>query len=252
MIAILSPAKRMEISKNDFPFSTPHFLNETGKIINVLKSTNPPALQKLMKISPKLADLNFQRHLDFDLNHTKDNSTQAFFAYKGDVYRGLEADTLDKTDLEFGNQHIRIISGLYGLLNPLDLIQPYRLEMGTKLKTSEYDNLYKLWKEISTKKLNFDIKQSGSDILLNLASDEYYKAIEPKDINAQIIKVHFKEYKGEQLKFISFNGKKARGMMSKYIIKNKINDAESIKGFDYEGYYFVEEDSNENEYLFVK
>jgi len=252
MIAILSPAKRMEIVKNNFNHSTPYFLNKTNEIINVLKSTNAPELQKLMKISPKLADLNFHRHLNFDLNHTPENSSQAFFAYKGDVYRGLEADKFNEEDLKFGNKHIRIISGLYGLLNPLDLIQPYRLEMGTKLKVNDFTNLYKFWNDLVTEKLNEDIKRSDSDILINLASDEYYKAIDSKKINAKIIKIIFKEYRGEKLKFISFNGKKARGMMSKYIINNRINDEESLKGFDYEGYSFVEEDSNSSEFLFVR
>ncbi len=252
MIAILSPAKRMEITKNDFQFTTPQFLDNTGKLMNELRAYNSAELQKLMGISPKLADLNFERNQQFEKEHSKDNSSQAIFAFRGDVYIGLDVNSLGTEDLDFAQQHLRILSGLYGVLRPLDLIQPYRLEMGTKLKNPKGDNLYEFWKDILTEKINDDIKNSGSDIFVNLASDEYYKVLEPKKINAEIIKIVFKEYKGDKLKFISFNAKKARGMMSRYIIKNKINDKESLKGFNYDGYYYDDKLSKKDELWFIK
>ena len=252
MISILSPAKRMEITKNDFKYTIPEFLDQTGELMNELRSFNSADLQKLMGISPKLADLNFERNQQFKNKHSGDNSSQAILAFKGDVYIGLDASTLDVEDLDFAQQHLRILSGLYGMLRPLDLIQPYRLEMGTKLKNPRGNNLYDFWKNILTDKLNETIEKSSSNILINLASDEYYKVLNPDKVKAEIIKIVFKEYKGDKLKFISFNGKKARGLMSRYIIKNRINDKESLKGFDYDGYYFEENMSKEDELWFIR
>ena len=252
MISILSPAKRMEIVQNDLNYTIPEFLELTGKLINELRAFNSAGLQKLMGISPKLADLNFERNQQFTAKHSKDNASQAILAFKGDVYIGLDASTLDKGDLDFAQQHLRILSGLYGILRPLDLIQPYRLEMGTKLKNPRGNNLYDFWKNILTEKLNQEIKQSGSNILINLASDEYYKVLDTKNLKADIVKIVFKEYKGDKLKFISFNAKKARGLMSRYIIKNRINDKESLKGFDFDGYFFEEDLSKKNKLWFIR
>ncbi len=252
MIAILSPAKRMKITKNDLKFTIPDFLDQTGILMNELRAYNSADLQQLMGISPNLSDLNFERNQQFENIHSIDNSAQAILSFKGDVYIGIDAPSLDSGDLDFAQDHIRILSGLYGILKPLDLIQPYRLEMGTKLKNPKGNNLYAFWKKKLTGKINEDIKKSGSEILLNLASDEYYKVLDKDDITAKIIKIVFKEYKDDKLKFISFNAKKARGLMSRYIIKNRINDKESLKGFDYEGYYYEDTLSKEDELWFIR
>ena len=252
MLTILSPAKRMEISLNNLDHTIPQMLEQTKDLMKILKSYNSAQLQKLMKISPKLADLNFQRHMDFDLNHTTNNSSQAIFTYRGDAYRGLDIASFDENELDFTNSHLRILTGLYGLLSPYDLIQPYRLEMGTKLKNKKGKNLYEFWGDTITSQINKALKKSDSKVLINLASDEYYKAINPDKIDGEIVKVIFKEHKGDKLKVISIFAKKARGMMTRYIMKNKINDKESLKGFDYEGYYFKEELSSSREYWFVR
>lgn len=252
MLTIISPAKRMQLNKNEFDFTLPEHLIETKELIALLKSTNAAALQKLMKISPKLADLNFQRHSDFNMNHNTDNSSQAIFTYKGDVYRGLDINSLNEDTISFTNEHLRILTGLYGVLRPLDLIQPYRLEMGTKLANKKGKNLYEFWGNTITRSLNIALEKSGSNTLINLASDEYYNAIQKEDINGKIIKIVFKEYRDEKLKFITFNAKKARGLMTRYIMKNKINNIEELKGFDYENYYFDFENSTDNEFWFIR
>jgi len=252
MITILSPAKRMEIKNNDSDFTIPAFLERTKDLIHILKSKTQADLQQLMKISPKLAELNFQRNMDFSMEHNQINSTQAIFAFKGDVYVGLEADTLSKENILFSNKHLKFLSGLYGILSPLDLVQPYRLEMGSKLINKKGKNLYEFWGNDITTYLNEAIKKSSSKYLINLASEEYYKVIDPNKIEGEIIKIVFKEYRDEKLKFITFNAKKARGMMARYIIKNKINSPKDLIGFDYRGYYYDEENSTKNEYWFIK
>ena len=252
MLMILSPAKRMEIKQNKFEYSIPAMLNKTKDLIKILKSTNSAQLQKLMKISPKLADLNFQRYGDFDLNHKIGNSSQAILSFKGDVYMGLQADSLNKEELKFANEHLRILSGLYGILNPNDIIQAYRLEMGTKLTNKKGKNLYEFWGNNVTNKINESLSKHDSKFLINLASEEYYKVLTPAKIKGEIIKIIFKEYRDEKLKFITFNAKKARGLMARYIIKNKLDNKEDIKGFDYENYYFDENNSTEQEYWFVR
>jgi cytoplasmic iron level regulating protein YaaA (DUF328/UPF0246 family) len=252
MIAILSPAKRMEAKTASSINTQPQFLDEAMLIMKKLRTLKVSQLQKLMDISPKIADQNMKRNFDFSLEHTPDNSTQAFFAYKGDVYVGLEPFQFDRADLDFAQKHIRIISGLYGVLRPLDLIQEYRLEMGIKLKLGRKKDLYEFWKEPLTQILKSSMEESGSNILVNTASDEYFNVFDLKKLKAVVLKIQFREYKDEQLQFVSFNTKKARGAMARYIIKNKITEPESIKGFDYEGYYFDEQMSNDREFWFVR
>lgn len=249
---ILSPAKRMGIKKNEFNYSIPSLLNKTKDLIRILKSLNSAQLQKLMSISPKLADLNFQRYADFDLNHNTDNSSQAILSFKGDVYMGLQADTLNSKDLQFANDHLRILSGLYGILHPNDIIQAYRLEMGTKLLNKKGKNLYEFWGNNITNNINKTLSEQENKVLINLASEEYYKVLTPSKIKGEIIKIVFKEYREDKLKFITFNAKKARGLIARFIIKNRIDNKEDIKGFDYENYYFDGEHSTENEYWFVR
>lgn len=252
MKLILSPAKRMDMMQTEFGFTLPEFMNESQTIMKKLKTLNSKQLQDLMEISPKLADQNFERNQLFAFDHNPGNSIHAIFAYIGDVYMGLEAKKFNESDLEFAQNTILILSGLYGMLRPLDLIQAYRLEMGTELKFSKYKNLYDFWKNKLTKKMNEILSQDESPLLVNLASDEYYSSIDAKKIKADILKIQFREYKGEKLQFVSFNAKKARGAMARYIVVNRLNDKESIKGFNYEGYYFEDSLSRENEYWFVK
>jgi cytoplasmic iron level regulating protein YaaA (DUF328/UPF0246 family) len=252
MKLILSPAKRMDIKKPEMSFTSPEFLSETEIIMKKLKTLNSKQLQELMNISPKLAEQNFERNQMFDFDHNRGNSMQAIFAYTGDVYTGLEAKKFNESDLEFAQNTILILSGLYGILRPLDLIQAYRLEMGTELEFSKHKNLYDFWKNKLTKKMNEILNQDETALLVNLASDEYYSAIDTKKIKADILKIQFREYKGEKLQFVSFNAKKARGAMARHIVVNRINDKESIKGFNHEGYYFEDSLSGEKEYWFVK
>ncbi len=253
MLTVISPAKRLDgVLNKEFEHSNPELLNHSKELISILKSFNPPQLQKLMKISPKLADLNSHRYADFSLKHTDKNSVQAIFYFKGDVYRGLESTTLPKDDIYFLNSHMRILSGLYGVLKPLDLMQAYRLEMGTKLSNKRGKDLYAFWGEIITEKINIALEESGNNVLINLASDEYFNSINTDNINGEIIKIIFKEYRDEKLKFITFNAKRARGLMTRYIAKNRINKKEDLLGFDYENYYFDHDNSTETEYWFIK
>ena len=252
MIAILSPAKRMEVKGSKDNFTMPEFLPQAEELMKKLKTLKSKQLQKLMDISTKLGDINVERNFHFQYEHNSDNSTQAILSYKGDVYVGLEADKFSDAELDFTQKHLRILSGLYGVLLPLDIIQEYRLEMGTKLKIGRKKDLYHFWNGKLTESINEALISSGSELLVNLASDEYYKALNEKKLKAEIIKIQFREYKNEELKFISFNTKKARGMMARYIVKNRITGKENLKGFDFENYYFDEKLSSENEYFFVR
>jgi hypothetical protein len=252
MIAILSPAKRMLVKDANGHFSIPEFNELAFSLIQKMRTIRPKSLQELMEISPKLADQNLKRYFNFSQEHTNENSLQSIFAYKGDVYVGLDPEKFDDEDLQFAQEHLRIISGLYGILKPLDLIQEYRLEMGIKIKIGRKKDLYDFWKEKVTNSLKNAIDSSGSEFLVNIASDEYFNVLDLKRIKTQIIKIHFREYKDEKLQFVSFNAKKARGSMARYIIKNRINESDSLKGFDYNGYYFDEKISKENEFWFIR
>lgn len=252
MISILSPAKRMVVKDATGNYSIPEFRDEAIILINKMKTLKPKALQELMDISPKLTDHNMKRYYDFSEDHNLNNSLQSVLAYKGDVYIGLEAEKFSNEDLEFTQNHLRILSGLYGILRPLDLIQEYRLEMGIKIKIGRKNDLYQFWQSNITNSLNNAIEASGSNILVNIASDEYFNVLNVKKLNASIIKIHFREYKDDKLQFVSFNAKKARGSMARYIMKNRINDPEDLKGFDYDGYYFDEKLSNEKELWFLR
>ncbi|MCL4109874.1 UNVERIFIED_CONTAM: hypothetical protein GTU68_028783 [Idotea baltica] len=205
-----------------------------------------------MKISKNIADLNVERFHDFSSEFNTENSKPAILAFKGDVYLGLEADQFTSSEMDFAQDHIRILSGLYGILRPLDLMQPYRLEMGTSLKTTRGKNLYEFWKSRITDLLNDDIADHKNKTILNLASNEYFKAIHKKKLNGNLLTANFKEERDGELKFISFNAKKARGMMSKFIVNNNIDNENDLKGFDTEGYYFSQEHSSPSEWLFIR
>lgn len=251
MLIVISPAKTLdfetEASLEKFTQAT--FLDKSQALIDELKQLSTADVASLMKLSDKLAALNMSR---FQMWHTPfnlDNAKQALFAFKGDVYTGLDADSLDDAGLEFAQQHLRILSGLYGVLRPLDLMQPYRLEMGTKFINKKGKDLYQFWGGQLRESIEAEL--SGG-VLINLASNEYFKAVEAKKLNARIITPIFKDFKNGQYKIISFYAKKARGLMSRYIIDHKINDPEEIKQFGSEGYRFSPEMSQADEWVFLR
>jgi len=221
-------------------------------LVRRLRELSPQDISKLMSVSDSLAELNRQRFKQWKTPFRPDNSRQAMFAFKGDVYLGLDAYSMAPAEVKFAQSHLRILSGLYGLLRPLDLMQAYRLEMGTRLGTQQGSNLYQFWGDRITKSLNRELKQSDSKTLVNLASGEYFKSIKPKQLNAEIITPAFKEYRDGQYKFIQFFAKKARGLMARYLIDRKIDDPEALKDFDYAGYGYNAELSDDNEWVFTR
>jgi cytoplasmic iron level regulating protein YaaA (DUF328/UPF0246 family) len=252
MKILISPAKSL-----DFENAAPTelcteavFLEEALKLNQTLKTFSQKDISELMSVSPKLGDLNWQRNQDWSLPFSRKNAKQAIYAFKGDVYLGLDIETLPEQKTSQLQNKLRILSGLYGLLKPLDLMQPYRLEMGTKLKVEECENLYQYWGDKITEALNDELEEN--EILVNLASNEYYKAVKPALIENTIVTPQFKDYKNGKLKIISFFAKKARGMMVRYILDNDINDLESLKGFSYGGYGLSEELSLGNELVFIR
>ena len=254
MISIISPAKTLDFDSS-IPVnqsSQPDFIQESEKIITKLKKTSRKKISNLMDLSKQLTELNYERYHNWEPEFNSNNSRQAIYAFKGDVYLGLEAYTLDQNEVGFAQEHLRILSGLHGILRPLDLIQPYRLEMGTDLKIGRRNNLYKFWIDKIYKKLNEAIENSGSKILLNLASDEYFKAVDTKKIKADIAKCVFKDYKNGQYKVLSFFAKKARGQMARYIIQNQINNLEALKSFQTDGYLFSDDESDNNTLVFLR
>lgn len=205
-----------------------------------------------MHISDKLTEVNYNRYQNFSSRYTGSNSKAAIYAFKGDVYVGLEAETLTKSDIDFAESHLRILSGLYGLLKPMDKMQAYRLEMGTNLKNPKGKNLYDFWNGTLTSEINKTLKKNSNDLIVNLASKEYFSALDRKQLKGEIIDVGIKEYKEGKLKFISFNAKKARGLIARYIIKNRITTKRGLMGFDYDGYTYQEDLSSDNEFMFVR
>ena len=242
MNIIISPAKSLDFDSelNSQNVSVPKFLEKTLAINSILKQKSPNDLMKLQSISEKLSDLNWKRNLEFSRNHNDDNSRPAIFAFNGDVYEGLDVKTLDVKKIDFLQNNLRIISGLYGVLKPLDLIQPYRLEMGTKISINGSSNLYEYWSNDITKFLSDELL--SSEFLLNLASNEYFSAIDKSKINSEIISPIFKDFKNGKLKIISFYAKKARGMMVRYVADHAIDSYDNLLSFNYGGYVF-----NENE-----
>ncbi|HLR37055.1 MAG TPA: peroxide stress protein YaaA [Chitinophagaceae bacterium] len=240
MKIIISPAKSLDY-KSELPTkkaTKPQYLKDAKKLNNCLRQKSREELSKLMKISAKLADLNYERYQDFHLPFTTDNARPAVFAYAGDVYTGLNAYHLSTEKLDLLQDKLRILSGMYGLLRPLDLIQPYRLEMGIKLAVDDKKDLYDYWKERLTKGLNDELEEN--ELFLNLASNEYAKAIDQKKLKVPIISPIFKDFKNGKLKIISFYAKKARGSMVRYIIDKGVKELDGVKGFNYGGYSFSE------------
>ncbi|MEH6471918.1 MAG: peroxide stress protein YaaA [Halopseudomonas sp.] len=259
MLILISPAKTLDFdtAPTTQRFSQPELLLHSQQLIEQLREMPPQAIGELMKLSDKLASLNAARFETWAQPFTADNAKQALLAFKGDVYTGLDAQTLSEDDLSFAQQHLRMLSGLYGLLRPLDLMQPYRLEMGTKLANDRGANLYQFWGDIITDAVNQALSDQaeadqGDELLINLASNEYYKSVQTKRLNARVITPVFKDRKNGQYKVISFFAKKARGLMTRYIIENRLSDIQALKAFDAQGYYFCESESSDNELLFKR
>jgi cytoplasmic iron level regulating protein YaaA (DUF328/UPF0246 family) len=252
MKIVISPAKSLNFDK-ELPtakYTQALFPKEARQIHKVLKQKSPKELSELMDISDKLADLNWQRNQDWKTPFTPENARPAIFAFDGDVYTGLDVYTIPIEKLETLQHSLRILSGLYGLLKPLDLIQAYRLEMGTKLSIGESETLYKFWKQTITKELNKELKKG--ELFINLASAEYFSVIDVKALKVPVITPDFKDYKNGKLKIISFFAKKARGMMVRYIIDTDAKTIEDLKGFNYEGYQFDANLSKGNHLVFTR
>ena len=252
MKIVISPAKSLDFEK-PIPtdkFSEGIFLKQATTIQKTLKKKKPKQLMELMDISPKLAELNWQRNQDWALPFTKENARQAVFAFDGDVYQGLDVYTLPTEKLDDLQDKLRILSGLYGLLKPLDLIQPYRLEMGTNMVIGKNKNLYEFWKKTITKSLNDELTKG--ELFINLASNEYFSSVDVKSLKVPVITPEFKDYKDGKLKMISFFAKKARGLMVRYIIDTNAQTIDELKGFNYEGYAFDANLSTHNKLVFTR
>ena len=254
MLAILSPAKTLDY---ETPLKTklnsqPIYGRESNQLIKTLRTFEPFEVASLMKISDKLADLNHKRYVEWRNKPAESKTRPAALAFKGDVYQGLEAESFNDNDLKFAQRHLRILSGLYGLLRPLDVIQPYRLEMGTKLKTSKGQDLYDYWGTKLTTGLNEALKESKEGTLVNLASNEYFGAVQPKLLEGSLLNIGFKEKRNGQLKFVSFSAKKARGLMAKFIIKERLKNPDDLKNFDLENYKFNKKLSSELDWTFSR
>lgn len=254
MLMVISPAKTLDytspLATQDF--TQPRFLEQSSQLIEVLRELSPNELAELMKLSDKLAGLNIARFTEWQPDFTLENARQAILAFKGDVYTGLDAETFSADDFNYAQQHLRILSGLYGVLRPLDLMQPYRLEMGTKLENAAGTNLYEFWGTGITESLNQCLAEKKAKVLLNLASNEYFKAVKPKLLNATLVNVDFKDLKNGQYKIISFYAKKARGMMARYVIQHKVDSVDALKNFSEQGYYYSAEQSKPNHLVFLR
>ncbi len=254
MLLVVSPAKTLDY---DTPavtntYSQPDFLNESQLLIDDLRQLSPAQISSLMSISDKLGQLNAARFEAWIQPFNKENAKQAALAFKGDVYTGLDAESLTEKQFDFAQQHLRILSGLYGLLRPLDLMQAYRLEMGTKFANQRGKDLYAFWGDLITEKLNDEIAVQQDNILVNLASNEYFKSVNKKKLNGEIITPVFKDWKGDKYKIVSFYAKKARGLMCRYVIDHNITQVEKLKGFDDEGYAYNEAMSSDTEWVFTR
>jgi cytoplasmic iron level regulating protein YaaA (DUF328/UPF0246 family) len=252
MKLVLSPAKSLDFESKLPTTKTSEscFLKESERLNKLLKKKSARSLSKLMSISPALGELNYERNQEWQLPFTKDNARQAIYAFSGDVYRGLDAYTIPKDKIEKVQDTVRIISGLYGVLKPLDLMQPYRLEMGTKFPVGKNKNLYEFWKQKITQTLNDELEEG--ELFLNLASNEYFKAIDVKAIKVPVVTATFKDFKNGEYKTIMTFAKLARGYMTRYIIDTNANTIDDLKGFNYEGYGFSEAMSSETELVFIR
>jgi hypothetical protein len=254
MLLVVSPAKKLDFES---PVATPKYsqpslLKHSQLLIDDCIKLSPSDIASLMKLSDKLAGLNAARFGEWSTPFTVENARQAILSFNGDVYAGLDAQTFNDDDFDFAQQHFKILSGLYGLLKPLDLIQAYRLEMGCKLRNSRGENLYQFWGDIITNELNQSLQDNNDDVLINLASTEYFKSVKTTLLNATVVTPIFKDWKNGQYKIISFFAKKARGLMARYIIQNKLTMADDIKQFDLGGYQYEPTMSKGNDWVFTR
>lgn len=252
MKLVLSPAKSLDY-ESELPtgrFTQPQFIEQSERLNKILKKKSAKGLSKLMSISDALGQLNYERNQDWELPFTKDNARPAMYAFNGDVYKGLDAYTIPEEKIDTLNNTVRILSGLYGILKPTDLIQPYRLEMGTKMAVGRKKNLYEFWKKDITKALNEDLEDD--EIFINLASNEYFKAIDKKALKVPVVDVTFKDFKNGKYKIISFFAKEARGLMARYVVDTDAQTVDDLKGFNYGDYSFSEEMSKPGDLVFIR
>ncbi len=254
MLTVISPAKTLDYESpvKTRRHSDAEFLDQSSRLIDVMRGYSPSDIQTLMGVSENLAELNHQRYMNWGQPFDTDNARQAVLAFKGDVYTGLDAASLSASELGFAQKHLRILSGLYGVLRPLDLMQPYRLEMGTRLPNEEGKDLYAFWGDQITDSINGQLKNLKSDMLVNLASNEYFRSVKAGQLHADIITPVFKDLKGDRYKVISFFAKKARGQMARYIIQNGITSVDDIQAFNIDGYSYNSEESDARELVFTR
>lgn len=254
MLMVISPAKTLDYETPPVTqrHTLPRHLEHSQKLIEILREQSPQDIAKLMSISDKLAALNVARFGSWNKTFTPSNSKQALLAFKGDVYTGISAQDFTESDFDFAQQHLRMLSGLYGVLRPLDLMQPYRLEMGTKLANPQGKDLYSFWGNHITEWLNQDLAEQGDEVLLNLASQEYFGAVKPKLLKGRLIETVFKDQKNGQYKIISFYAKKARGLMARYVIKERLKNPEGLKDFNLDGYYYDQASSSPDKLVFLR
>ena len=254
MLILISPAKTLDFDSEtgSKKKSLPSFLEDSQQLVNLMQKKEPEDLKSLMGVSDKLADLNFQRFKNWSPHHKSNNSRPSIFAFMGDVYLGLDAYSLEPETLEYAQKHLRILSGLYGLLKPFDLIQPYRLEMGTKLENTRGDNLYKFWSAKLTSSINKQAKTVNTQYLVNLASKEYFSVVKKDSLKPTVITPIFKDWSKHGYRVQAFYAKKARGLMARFILENNIKTREGITRFDIDGYRHDKSNSNENEIVFTR
>ena len=254
MLIIISPAKKLDMeAKPPFPTHTqPELLEQSQILIDGLREKDSFDIAELMKLSMKLADLNVARYQTWQTPFNLNNAKQALWAFRGDVYQGMDADSFSEGDADFAQNHLRILSGLYGLLRPLDLMQAYRLEMGTRFSNARGKDLYAFWGSLITEHLNTALEAQGDNILINLASQEYFKSVRPTKLNADIITPVFKEHKNGQYKIIGIYAKRARGLMSRYIIQNQLSTPDALRSFDVDGYRWNAELSDTKQLVFTR
>ncbi|MEE2960516.1 MAG: peroxide stress protein YaaA [Myxococcota bacterium] len=254
MLALLSPAKKLDFSEYpmNLKFSTPALMEDTEALVGEARQLLASDLEKLMGISSKLAALNVARFRHFSTPFTQENSKPAIWAFSGDTYVGFDAKTLSDAEIKYADKSVGILSGLYGLLKPLDLIQAYRLEMGTRFKNSRGKDLYSFWDDRISKQINQQLKGHKHKVIVNCASNEYFKSVQDKALKADIVTPVFKETKGEKLKVVGIFAKRARGLMARFMVKNRIEEPEGIRGFNEGGYTFRPDLSNEQDWIFVR
>lgn len=255
MIIVISPAKKLDFNKErqvDEEYTTPEFLDKSASLINEIRKFSPKDLSVLMNVSEDIASLTFERHSQWKTPFNTGNAKPALFAFQGDVYRSMDTKSFSKPDTDYAQDHLRILSGLYGILRPMDLIQPYRLEMGIRFRPFGGKDLYAFWTESITTSLNKELKKQKEKALINLASQEYFKAVNTHYLDGRVITPVFKEYKDNKYKVVGILAKKARGMMSRFIISNKLEKAEDIKHFESGGYHYDDNLSSGDEWVFTR